>query len=117
MADSPTERRPRTPLPPRQDGGPPATRQGGGSPSRMPRMPGGRMFWIIVLTLLAANYLTATFFASGKERSVRIPYSPAFLQEVDKGNVTRVSTRGATVDGEFKSEIRYPDDKAKPAKN
>src|SRR4051794_6280697 len=117
MADSPTERRPRTPLPPRQDGGPPAKRPGSQPPSRFPKLPFGRTFWIVVLSLLVINYLSATFLASGKQRSVTIPYSPTFLQEVKKGNVTQVSTQGATVDGEFKNDVRYPDEKAKPTKN
>ena len=83
----------------------------------MPRVPGGRIFWIVVLSLLAVNYLSVALFAPGKERSVRIPYSPAFLQQIRNGNVARVSTQGATVDGEFKKEIRFPNAKAEPAKN
>jgi cell division protease FtsH len=83
----------------------------------MPRIPGGRTFWIIVLSLLAVNYLSVALFAPGKERSVRIPYSPQFLDEVQVGNVLRVSTQGATVTGEFKKAIRYPTAKADPAKN
>src|SRR3954471_5278074 len=117
MADSPTERRPRTPLPPRQDGGPPGKRPGGQPPSRLPKLPFGRTFWIVVAVLLVINYLSATLLASGKQHSVTIPYSPTFLGEVKKGNVVQVSTQGATVDGEFKSEIRYPDSKAEPTKN
>src|SRR4051812_13042162 len=117
MADSPTERRPRTPLPPRQDGGPPAKRPGSPAPSRMPRLPFGRTFWIVVVSLLAINYLSATLLASGKNPSVRIPYNPTFLDQVDKGNVKRVSTTGATVEGEFKQPVKYPDEKAKPASN
>src|SRR6201991_2849074 len=85
MADSPTERRARTPLPPRQDGGPPANRPGGSPAPRMPRLPFGRTFWIVVLSLLAINYLSVALFAPGKERSVRIPYSsptgaPGFIE-------------------------------------
>src|SRR3954447_6489515 len=117
MADSPTERRPRTPLPPRQDAGPPGKRPGTPPRGRMPRLPFGRTFWIVVASLLVINYLSATLLASGKRHSVRIPYNPAFLQQVDKGNVKRISTTGATVDGEFKKAIRYPDDKADPTTN
>src|SRR4051794_22139322 len=117
MADSPTERRPRTPLPPRQDGGPPGKRPGGSPQGRMPRLPFGRTFWIVVAVLLVINYLSATLLASGKQHSVTIPYSPTFLGEVKKGNVVQVSTQGATVDGEFKNPIRYPDQKADATKN
>ena len=42
MADAPTERRPRTPLPRGGDGKPPVP-GGGQPPARMPRMPGGRI--------------------------------------------------------------------------
>src|SRR4051794_900411 len=116
MADSPTERRPRTPLPPRQDGKPPAGRPGN-QPARMPRFPGGRTFWMIVLGLLVLNYVIMALFAPGREPSVRIPYSPVFLEQVDKGNVSKVSTQGSSVSGEFKQAIRYPDSKADPAAN
>src|SRR4051794_33285876 len=108
MADAPTERRPRTPLPGKQDREKP----------RGPRFFGGR-FWFVVLALLAVNYISVALFAPGKERSVRVPYSPTFLQQVDQGNVTKVSATGETLSGEFKKPIKYPpsDKKAEPAKN
>ena len=48
------------------------------------------MFWIIVLSLLAVNYLSVALFAPGKEKSVTIPYDapsgpPGFVQQVDQG--------------------------------
>ena len=36
-------------------------------------------------------------------------YSPTFLQQVRDGNVDRVSTTGATVDGMFKKDFKYQD--------
>src|SRR3954464_11295735 len=117
MADSPTERRPRSPLPPRPDGKPPAGRPGGQAPARMPRFPGGRAFWLIVLGLLILNYVLMAVFAPGQKPSVTIPYSPTFLEQVNKGNVTKISTQGTSVSGEFKEEIHYPDAKAKAAGN
>jgi cell division protease FtsH len=123
MADSPTERRSRTPLPRGKDGpGTPAKRPGTTPTRGFGRMPGGRSFWIVVLSLLAVNYVIMAVFAPGREPSVRIPYSnasgaPGFLQQISAGNVARVKTQGATVSGEFKKEVKYPDDKAKPAKN
>ena len=76
-------------------------------------------FWVIVLVLLGVNYLSVALFAPGKERSVRIPYSPEFLSQVDKGNVAKISSTGETVSGELKKKITYPpgDEDAKPAKN
>src|SRR4051794_40794909 len=108
MADAPTERRPRTPLPGKQDREKP----------RGPRFFGGR-FWFVVLALLAVNYISVALFAPGKERSVRIPYSPTFLAQIDQGNVAKVSATGETLSGEFKKPVTFPpDDKnAKAAKN
>src|SRR3954447_13992903 len=122
MADSPTERRARTPLPPRQDGKPPAGRPGGQPAVRTPRLPGGRSFWMIVLGLLVVNYVIMALVAPGREPSVKIPYSnPAggvgFIQQINAGNVDKVKTQGTTIEGALKKEIRYPDDKAEPAKN
>src|SRR3954465_6569880 len=90
MADPRTERRPRTPLAPREEGGPPVP--GPGAPQRAPRMPGSRRFWMVVVIALVINYATVALFASGKEHSVTIPYSPAFLEQVQNGNVKRVAT-------------------------
>ena len=68
MADDSPERRGNTPLPreTRDEPGKPAAP----ATRRRPR------FWMIVLALLALNYLSVALFAPGKERSVRIPYSP-----------------------------------------
>ena len=74
----------------------------------MPKIPGGRTFWIIVLSLLAVNYLSVALFAPGKAKSVTIPYdapsgAPGFLQQVAKGNVTEhvldLDMRGTTING------------------
>jgi cell division protease FtsH len=121
MAESPTERRTRTPLP-RPDNGakPPATGSGGSErPGRFARLPGGRVFWLIVLGLLAVNYLSVALFAPGKEPSVTIPYSPTFLDEMEKGNVLRINTQGASMEGEFKNPVRYSEEgqPAEPVKN
>src|SRR3954471_11427637 len=117
MADQPTQRRSRPPVPPPARNGPPGQRPGGQPARQMPRMPGSRMFWVIVLVALTLNYVFVALFASGKERSVTIPYTPTFLDQVDKGNVAKMRTQGASVQGEFRKPVRYPDDKADPASN
>ena len=106
MAEIPkaTERQARTPLP-RPDSDPPQRRYRG------PRM----QVLLIILGLLAANYIFVALFAPGKEDSVRIPYSPTFLQEVRVSNVDRISAEGATVEGEFKKDFKYEDNA--PVKN
>jgi cell division protease FtsH len=108
MAEAPHERRPRTPLP--REGKP-------DGPRSFWRTIGGR-FWVLVLTLLALNYLSVAIFAPGKERSVTIPYNPAFLEQVEQRNVTKISTQGDAVSGEFKEPVKYPPNSdAEPAKN
>jgi cell division protease FtsH len=77
---------------------------------------------MIVLGLLVLNYVIMALFAPGQKPSVTIPYSnpsgkDGFIQQINAGNVDKVKTQGTTIVGEFKKEIRYPDDKAEPAKN
>jgi cell division protease FtsH len=106
MADAPHERRARTPLP-RDD-----------RPGRSWRSVGMR-FWVLVLVLFALNYLSVAIFAPGRERSVTIPYNPTFLEQVETDNVTKISTQGDSVSGEFREPVRYPpnDREAEPAPN
>ena len=107
MAEAPHERRARTPLP----------RDGGKPPQRGMMRGLGRRFWILLLVLLAVNYITVALFAPGEERSVTIPYQPEFIEQVEKDNVAKISARGEEISGEFKKEIRYPNGDADPAQN
>src|SRR5688500_11451387 len=111
MAEDPRQRE--SPAAPPGRAPAPAKREGEKRPRVRPR------FWVIVLVLLAVNYVSVALFAPGKDPSVRIPYSPEFLSQVDKGNVEKIAATGATVSGELKSEITYPpgDKDAEPAKN
>ena len=111
MAEDSPERRARTPLPRR-------TRDEPGKPAQSARRMRPR-FWVIVLALLALNYVSVALFAPGRERAVRVPYSPVFLAQVRDGNVEKVSSTGSTVSGEFKREVTYPpdDEDAEPAQN
>jgi cell division protease FtsH len=98
MADAPTERRPRTPLP----------RDPNTEPDKPARSVPRPRFWVVVLVLLALNYISVAVLAPGRERSVRVPYSPVFLAQVSKGNVKQISSTGETVSGEFKAPVKYP---------
>jgi cell division protease FtsH len=111
MADDSPERRGTTPLP-RE------TREEPGKPAA-PRRRMRPRFWVIVLVLLALNYLSVALFAPGKERAVRVPYSPEFLSQVRADNVEKISSTGESVSGEFKKEVTYPpnDADAEPAMN
>src|SRR5215208_5259218 len=106
MAEAPNERRPRTPLP----------RDGDKKPSFW-RTFGGR-FWALILILLVLNYLSVAIFAPGREKSVTIPYTPTFLDQVTSNNVSKISAEGEAVSGEFKKAVKYPpDSKEDAAKN
>jgi len=59
----------------------------------------------LILGLLALNYLAVSVLAPAPE-VVRIPYSPTFLEEVERGNVTRINATGETVTGELRTKIR-----------
>ncbi len=87
-----------------------------GSPRRM-QMPRPR-FIVIVLVLLALNYVSVALLGPGKERSIDIAYNPTFRAQVEANNVERISAKGETINGEFKKAIKPPDDpKGDSAKN
>ena len=78
----------------------------------------GMRFWVLVLTLLVLNYISVAIFAPGREQSVTIPYQPDFVGQVGADNVTKISTTGTAVSGEFKKEFKPSTDKdAEAAKN
>lgn len=68
--------------------------------------PGGRWFWVVLLVALAVNSFLGSRVAEEKER-LSVPYT-FFRSEVDRGNVEEISTRGDTIQGEFKATVRYP---------
>src|SRR5215208_3102284 len=106
------ERRPHVPTGSNQ----PEKPEGGGSRPRM-QMPRPR-FIVIVLVLLALNYVSVALLGPGREPSIDIPYNPTFRAQVEAGNVERISSKGETVEGEFKKAVKPPDDpKGKSAKN
>jgi cell division protease FtsH len=74
---------------------------------RMASMPGGNRFWIILLVLLAVNYVIASQASSGPSR-LQVPYS-FFREEVGKGNVVEVTSTGDTIEGAFKKATAPPD--------
>src|SRR3954462_3220609 len=82
----------------------------GAPPPQKPRMPFGgigRRWLIIVLVLLGINFWISSLIPSGKER-IRVPYTPTFIQQVQRGNVQEISSKGTTVQGTFRHEFKYP---------
>jgi cell division protease FtsH len=88
----------------------PDGRGGDKPPPRRFMRPG---FLTIVIVLLAINYLLLNVLAPA-EKVATVPYSPYFLEQVNKDNVERISPVGETVEGVFKNKVRYPDEKAEP---
>ena len=72
-----------------------------------------------MLALLALNWLSVLFFQpSAGEQRVTVPFSPYFLEQVQAGTVESISSKGDTIQGKFKTKLRYPasDKKATPTK-
>ena len=80
------------------------------------RRTGGRGFLWFVLALLALNWLSCCSFQPGNgEQRVTVPFSPYFLEQVKAGQVKSISSKGNTVEGKFKTKLRYPaSDKRRP---
>ena len=72
----------------------------------------GRRFLLILALLFFLNWLIVAIFAPGEER-IRVPYNPTFLTEVRQGNVKEISSRGETVQGEFREQVTYEEEEAK----
>jgi cell division protease FtsH len=70
-----------------------------------------RRFIVIVVVLLAVNWALAAILAPPKKR-IRVPYTPVFLNEVRAGNVSSISSKGDTVEGDFKKKVKYKKDEA-----
>ena len=86
---------------------PPApTRPGVEKGTGLPRMPPGRT-WLLLLLVLAVNFWLARLLMPGPEAPVPVPYT-LFKEEVGKGNVQAIYSRGDTLTGRFKAAVTYP---------
>ncbi|MCU0258406.1 MAG: AAA family ATPase, partial [Solirubrobacteraceae bacterium] len=98
----------------RGDGSPPWPRvepssDGRGKPpEKQPVVPrqGRRTLLIIFASLLVVNIVFAL--VTGRpDESTRVPYSPFFLEQVERGNVKEISSKGETLDGMLKNEVAF----------
>ncbi len=85
---------------------------GRGTPPGQPTPPSGpNPRWLVVglavLVLLGLN-LWLSNQALAPNARVQVPYSPTFLTQVKDGNVSDVSTTGNSIQGTFKSAVKYP---------
>ena len=71
----------------------------------------GRRFLVILISLFVLNWLIVAIFAPAEKR-IRVPYNPTFLTQVRDGNVKEISSKGDTIQGEFKKDVKYKGDKA-----
>src|SRR6202453_2841049 len=73
-----------------------------------------RGFWYFVIALIALNWLSVLFFhpRAGEER-VTVPFSPYFLTQVKATKVETISSKGDTIEGKFKTKLKYPVNDAK----
>jgi cell division protease FtsH len=111
MADEARSPDPRTPLPRRDP------KRGDMRVERAPQKPpmlpwSGRRFLAILAVLFLLNWLIVAIFAPAEDR-IKVPYNPTFLQEVRQGDVEEISSRGDTVQGEFREPVEYEGEEAK----
>jgi cell division protease FtsH len=81
----------------------PAGAPPGGAPTRIP--PGRAWLWFAIALLL--NFVLARYLVPGGEAPLTIPYT-LFKDEVSKGNVKAIYSRGETLTGLFAAPVTYP---------
>jgi cell division protease FtsH len=70
------------------------------------RRPG---FLWFVLVLIAINWLSLLLFQpSSSQPRITVPFKPFFLQQVQKGQVKSISTKGDAIQGTLKKKVHYP---------
>ena len=70
------------------------------------RMP-PRRTWLWFVLILLANFVLVRLLMPGPEGPVTVPYT-LFKEEVGKGNVEAIFSRGETITGRFKAPVIYP---------
>ncbi len=89
----------------------------GGTGPGPPGLPSTRwLIALLVLAVLALNFWISSQALKPASR-VQVPYSPTFLQEVQSGNVSQISSTGDSIQGTFRAPVKYPptSSSAKPA--
>jgi cell division protease FtsH len=78
-----------------------------GKPGKKPQL--GRREIGALLALLAINWtFVLLFYGAAARQRVAIPYSPTFLAQVQRGNVSTVTAQDAALQGTLKRAVRYP---------
>ena len=67
----------------------------------------------VFLGLLLVNYVVVSLlFGAAANPRVEIPYRPTFIAQLRDGNVATITAKGLGIEGRFKKDVRYPDEKA-----
>jgi cell division protease FtsH len=82
------------------------TRPGGAKDPGKGTLP-PRRTWLWFVAVVIINYFLMRLLMPGGEPSVTVPYT-FFKDEVNKGNVQAIYSRGDTIMGRFKTPVTYP---------
>ena len=66
-----------------------------------------RKAWLWFVLVLLANFLLVRLLVPSPKAPITVPYT-LFKEEVKKGNVASIFSRGETLTGRFKAPITYP---------
>ena len=72
----------------------------------MLKMPPGRT-WLWFVLILLVNFLLVRFFMPGPDAPLTVSYT-FFKEQVTKGNVHAIYSRGETLTGRFTAPVTYP---------
>jgi cell division protease FtsH len=72
-----------------------------------------RRFAMFVAVVLALNLASVLLFSPAGQPRVKVPFSPYFVSQVQAGRVASIASTGDSIEGTFKSAIRYPTDDSK----
>jgi cell division protease FtsH len=93
---------------------PPFDRRSGAAPGPGQTTMPPRRTWLWFVLILLANYLLMRLLMPSPTAPVTIPYT-LFKEEVRKGNVKAIFSRGETIKGRFASPVTYPPAGEQPA--
>lgn len=94
------------------DTGPAGRVQPGNAKSGAPKNTEGtamppRKAWLWFMLMLFINYLMVRMLMPGAEETMTVPYT-VFKEEVGKGNVQAIYSRGDSITGRFATPVTYP---------
>lgn len=93
--------------------GKPAGAGGGGA--RPARNFPSQWTWLLFAAILLGNYVLSQFLTQAAEAPLTIPYT-VFREQVAKGNVESIYSKGDSIEGRFVSPVTWPPAASKPGK-